>query len=74
MNLENYTNDRLWPILVDTAHQLVMFSHHKAYVRDSVLPESKQIDADKLASRLGISLGEALVIMFELETEHQKQA
>jgi hypothetical protein len=69
MNFDEYTKDKLWTILVETVHQLVMYPQHKAYSRDSVLFEKKDVSAEELAARLGISLGEALVILFELEAE-----
>lgn len=73
MNFDEYTQDKLWTILVETAHQLVMFPRHKAYSRDCILPEKKDITAEELAARLGISLGEALVILFELKAESAGQ-
>lgn len=73
MNFDEYTTDKLWTILVETVHQLVMYPQHKAYSRDSVLPEKKDISAQELAARLGISLGEALVILFELKGESRGQ-
>jgi transcription initiation factor IIE alpha subunit len=72
MNLEEYTIDRLWSILVETVHELVMYPHHKAYVRDIILPEKPDMKAEELASRLKISLGEALVILCELTDERKK--
>jgi hypothetical protein len=69
MNFDEYTTDKLWPILVETVHQLVMYPQHKAYSRDSVLPEKKDVSAEELAARLCISFGEALVILFELKAE-----
>ncbi len=69
MNFDEYTKDKLWTTLVETVHQLVMYPQHKAYSRDSVLPEKKDVSAEELAARLGISLGEALVILFELKAE-----
>lgn len=73
MNFEEYTKDKLWTVLVESVHQLVMYPHHKAYVRDLVLPENKTISPESLASRLGVSFGEALVILFELTAESQRQ-
>jgi hypothetical protein len=43
-----------------------MFTHHKAYVRDVVQTAQPQINAEDLALKLGISLGESLVILYEL--------
>jgi len=67
MSWEQYVNYPLWQILVDTVHTIVMFPHHKVYVRDVVIVEQPQITAEDLALRLDISLGESLVILYELE-------
>jgi len=67
MSWEDYVNNPLWPILVDTVHTIVMYSHHKAYVRDIVLVEQPHITAKELALKLNISLGESLVILYELQ-------
>jgi len=67
MSWEQYLNDPLWQILVDTVHTMVMFPHHRAYVRDVVLVEHPQITAEDLALKLDISLGESLVILYELQ-------
>jgi len=67
MSWEDYVNNPLWPILVDTVHSIVMYPHHKAYVRDIVLAEQPNINARDLALKLNISLGESLVILYELQ-------
>jgi len=67
MSLEEYVKEKLWPVLVETVHAMVMYPHHKAYVRDVVLHEKPDITPQELASRLGIPLGEALVILYELK-------
>ena len=75
MSLDDYVNNPMWHILVDTVHTLTMFTHHKAYVRDVVLVEQPQIGAEDLALKLNISLGESLVILYELQksgAENQK--
>jgi hypothetical protein len=69
MSLEDYVSDKMWNTLVETVHELVMFTRHKAYVRDSILQEKPDTKPEDLAVRLGISLGEALVILFELKKE-----
>jgi len=66
MSLEEYIKNPLWPLLVETVHAMVMYPHHKAYVRDVVLHEQPDATADELATKLGIPLGEALVILSEL--------
>lgn len=76
VSLDNYDNNPLWSVLVDTVHTLTMFPHHKAYVRDVVLVERPQISAEELALELNISPGESLVILYELQkskVENQKR-
>jgi ribosomal protein S25 len=74
MSLEEYVKEKLWPILVETVHAMVMYRHHKAYTRDVVLHEKPDITPQELASRLGIPLGEALVILYELKNEARPTA
>jgi hypothetical protein len=69
MSLEEYAKEKLWPILVETVHAMVMYAHHKAYTREVILHEKPDITPQELASRLSIPLGEALVILHELKTE-----
>ena len=74
MSLEEYMKEKLWPILVETVHASVMYPSHKAYTRDGILPEKPDITASELANRLSMSLGEALVILHELEEERKSSA
>jgi ribosomal protein S25 len=69
MSLEEYAKEKLWPILVETVHAMVMYAHHKAYTREVILHEKPDITPQELASRLGIPMGEALVILYELKKE-----
>jgi len=71
MNLEEYTKEKLWQLLVETVHASVMYPTHKAYTRDCILPQKTDVTANELAERLGMPLGEALVILGEL-TEERK--
>jgi hypothetical protein len=71
MNLEEYSKEKLWQLLVEAVHASVMYPTHKAYTRDSILPEKADISVNELAERLGMPLGEALVILGEL-TEDRK--
>lgn len=72
MSFDDYLKEKLWPILVETVHALVMYPNHKAYVREVVLHEKPDVTPQELAARLGIPLGEALVILYELESEMKK--
>ena len=66
--------EKLWSILVETVHASVMYPSHKAYTRDEILPEKPDITALELANRLDMPLGEALVILQELEKERKSSA
>ena len=66
MNLESHSKEELWRLLVETVHASVMYPTHKAYTRDSVLPQKADVTAEELSLRLGMPLGEALVILNEL--------
>ncbi len=71
MNLDEFTKESLWLILVETVHNVVMYPHHKAYTRDVILRETPDVTASDLAGRLRMSLGEALVILDELVGERK---
>jgi hypothetical protein len=66
MDLEGYTKEKLWQLLVEAVHASVMYPTHKAYTRDSILPQKADISATELTERLGMPFGEALVILNEL--------
>jgi len=71
MSIEDYSKNGLWPILIETVHSLVMYPSHKAYTRLVILSEKPEITPVDLAARLKISLGEALVILHELDEERK---
>jgi hypothetical protein len=73
MAVEEYVNNPLWSVLVETVHAMIMYPHHKAYVRDVVLHERPDITATDLAAKLGITSGEALVILHELRRQSKKR-
>lgn len=72
MSIEEYEKNPLWKILVDTVHMTIMYPHHKAYVRDAILQRTPEITPEDLALQLGISFGEALIILHELRKEAKK--
>ena len=74
MNLEEYSKEKLWQLLVESVHASVMYPTHKAYTRDTVLPQKPDISAVELAERLGMPFGEALVILNELQPERKLPA
>ena len=67
----NIIENELWPILVDTVHSLILYPHHKAYVRDELLPDKPESSPQDLTLDLGISLGEAMVLLYELRQEEE---
>ena len=69
MQPEGYSEKHLWKLLVEAVHVIPTYPHHKSYVRDVILRDSPDIDAEKLMIRLGITLGEALVILQEIKEE-----
>ena len=66
MSIEGYERDPLWSILVDTAHAMIMYKNHYAYTRDVIIHEEPDIIPQELSSKLGIPLGESMVILYEL--------
>ena len=72
MNLDEYTKERLWQLLVEAVHASVMYPTHKAYTRENVLPQKADVQADELSELLGMTLGEALVILNELVADNKK--
>ena len=73
MNVETYSKEQLWKFLVDAVHASVMYPTHKAYTRDTILTEQADISALVLSERLGMPLGEALVILDELSQNEKAQ-
>jgi hypothetical protein len=71
MNLEDCVKDALWPVLVETVHTLVMYPNHKDYTRGNIFPEKPDITPEDLATRIKISLGEAMVLLCELAEERR---
>jgi hypothetical protein len=71
VNLDDFSKEKLWQLLVEAAHASVMYPTHKAYTRERVLPEKPDVAPEELAQRLNMPLGEALVILGELADEQK---
>lgn len=63
---EEYKENPLWLILLETAQSLPMYKAHLNYTRDVIIPENKSISPEELSQRLDITLGEALIILSEI--------
>jgi hypothetical protein len=74
MNLDEYTKEKLWLILVEAVHASVMYPTHKSYTRERMLQEKPDISPSVLAAKLNMPLGEALVILDELKGESKSTA
>ena len=72
MSYEDYVASPLWSILVDTVHANVLYPHHKSYVERVILPERPSITAIELATLIGVSIGEAIVVLHELRTQRER--
>jgi hypothetical protein len=66
---EPLTKEEIWNALVQTAHALLMYKHHKRYVEEVMLKERPDITPKELAIRLSIPLGEALVLLSETRND-----
>jgi hypothetical protein len=64
--IQDYVHNPVWHILVETVHSMIMYPHHKAYIRDVILHEKPNLTPKVLATKMGIPLGEALVILHEI--------
>jgi len=69
MSLEEYVSSPLWTVLVETVHAMILYPHHKAYTRDVILHEQPDVTPSDLVAKLGVPLGEALVILYELKKQ-----
>ncbi|MBS3794706.1 MAG: hypothetical protein KGY80_07405 [Candidatus Thorarchaeota archaeon] len=66
IDLTDFKSHPLWRILVETARRNPMYSGLCGYIRNNILEEEPNIGVRELASRLSISIGEALVILDEV--------
>lgn len=73
MSFEEYVDSPLWSILVETVHTMIMYPHHKFYTQSVFLKSKPDVLPQDLASALGISLGEAIVILYEIKTDTEKK-
>ena len=59
----------LWKILVETARRNPLYPGLTSYIREEILPKEPTINPRELASRLSISVGEALVLLDDLNCQ-----
>ena len=68
-DLTGLTNESLWPILVETARRSPLYANLTGYIRDEILPKESEVSVRELARRLSISVGETLVILYDLHKQ-----
>ena len=61
------SKEDLWKILIDTVHSLPMYKYHKHYVQNILLKEKPAISPQELAIQINIPLGEAIIMLDELQ-------
>jgi len=63
---QEYLGNPLWSILVETVKAIPSYPYHKNYVKTVLLRDNPEITPEEVRIRLGIPLGEALVILYEI--------
>ena len=69
IDLSELKRNPLWPILVETTRKSPLYSGLVGYIHDQVIPNNPDISPRELASKLTITIGEALVILDALRCE-----
>jgi hypothetical protein len=69
INVADFKGHPLYSLLIETAKSNPLFAGNAGYAQNYILPENPNITARELASRLSITLGEALAILDGRENE-----
>jgi hypothetical protein len=63
----------LWGVLVEVVHSLPLYKSHKNYISEVILSEKPNLKPEEISERLGMPLGEAMVILDELSRENSSR-
>ncbi|RLI58610.1 MAG: hypothetical protein DRO87_05180 [Candidatus Thorarchaeota archaeon] len=63
VNLADFKTHPLWDILIETVRNNPLYPGRAGWARETILAKNPNITAKELASKMSISLGEALVIL-----------
>ena len=63
VDLSELKENVLWSVLVETARRSPLYSNSIGYIKSEILPKHPTITYKELASKLSISLGEAMVLL-----------
>jgi hypothetical protein len=69
INVADFKGHPLYSLLIETAKSNPLFAGNAGYAQNYILPKNPNITARELASKLSITLGEALAILDGREPE-----
>ncbi len=69
INVADFKGHPLYSLLIETAKSNPLFAGNAGYAQNYILPKNPNITAKELASKLSITVGEALAILDSRETE-----
>jgi hypothetical protein len=69
INIADFKGHPLYSLLIETAKSNPLFAGNAGYAQNYILPKNPNITAKELASKLSITVGEALAILDSREAE-----
>jgi hypothetical protein len=63
IDVADFKGHPLWPLLIETARNNPLFAGNAGYAHNHIIPEEPNITPKELASKLSITVGEALAIL-----------
>jgi hypothetical protein len=66
LNIADFKGHPLYSLLIETAKSNPLFAGNAGYTQNYILPKNPRITAKELASKLSITIGEALAILVGL--------
>jgi len=63
IDVANFKGHPLWTILIETARNNPLFPNNAGYAHSNIIPKNPDITPKELASKLSITVGEALAIL-----------
>jgi hypothetical protein len=63
IDVADFKGHPLWPLLIETARNNPLFPGNAGYAHKYIIPEDPTITPKELASKLSITVGEALAIL-----------
>lgn len=68
INVADFKGHPLYSLLIETAKSNPLYAGNAGYTQNYILPKNPKITAKELASKLSITVGEALAILDGLDT------